>query len=327
VRQPLLGLAGLPARLILPRANGGNGMRLGRRVLLVGLSALVAACTGVAASPAPRATPAHAAAVPWTATAARAAASPSTAAAAPQCTGADVLLSGLAFAGYGAGTAYYAGTATASTSCELPATTSAVLVDASGARIATRPGSPSGGVTAARGERLAVTLAVAPPCGLPSEPRGAQIALLGGSVVAPPIAADGQPHGKPCGAPTSTVTFTGAAATASATPAPQIDAAITASGPATPGTAYSYTVTLTNTSSSAWSLDPCPAYDEGVKIPAGYSESHLLNCAAATPLAAGASETFAMSLSIPADAPAGQSLLTWSIEGEGSGANAPITIN
>jgi hypothetical protein len=325
VRQPLLGRAGPPARLILARVNGGKGMRLDRRVLSVGLSALVAACTGVAASPAPRATPARPAAVPWTATAARAAAAPSTAAA-PPCASADVALSDLAFAGYAAGTAYYAGTATAGAACQLPATTSAVLLDAAGATIPTKGHAAGGGVTAARAERLVVTLAVAPPCGLPSEPRRARIALLGGAVVTVPIAADAQPHGSPCGAPTSTVTFTGAA-TASTTPVPQIDAAITASGPATPGTAYSYTVTLTNTGSAVWTLDPCPAYDEGVKIPAGYSESHLLNCAAATPLAAGTSETFAMSLSIPADAPSGQSLVTWSIEGEGGGANAPITIN
>lgn len=303
-------------------------MRLGRRVLSVGLAALVAACTGSAASPAPRSTPAHAAAVPWTATEVRASPGPLLSATGPACAAGNVALSDLAFAGYAAGTEYYGGTATvgAGASCQLPATTSATLLDASGKVIATNSRAGGGPLTATPGERLVVTLAVTPPCGLSSEPRQAQIALLAGASVTAPIQASGQPQDASCGAATTSVTIS-ASASASTTPAPPLSAAITVSGTATAGAPLSYTVTLTNTGSATWSMSPCPAYDEGVKIPSGYSESHLLNCAAATPIAPGASETFDMLLSIPANAPAGPSLLTWSIEGESSGANAPITIS
>ena len=305
-------------------------MRLDRRVLSVGLAALVAACTGSAASPAPRSTPAHAAGVPWTATAARASAGPSLSATGPACAAGNLAFSDLAFAGYAAGTEYYGGTATvgAGASCQLPATTSATLLDASGKVLATNSRAGGGPQTVTPGETLVVTLAVTPPCGLSSEPRQAQIALLAGASVTVPVRASGQPHGASCGAATASVTIAASAsASASATPAPPLSAAITVSGTATAGAPLSYTVTLTNTGSATWSMSPCPAYDEGVKIPSGYTESHLLNCAAATPIAPGASETFDMSLSIPANAPAGPSLLTWSIEGGSSGANAPITIS
>jgi hypothetical protein len=89
---------------------------------------------------------------------------------------------------------------------------------------------------------------------------------------------------------------------------------ITLSAPASVkrGTTVVYYVTVKNTSSSDYRLDPCPDYVEilGAKNPvAGYQ----LNCGPVVHIAPGASDKFEMRLSLPASVPTGPTRLQWAL--------------
>jgi hypothetical protein len=103
--------------------------------------------------------------------------------------------------------------------------------------------------------------------------------------------------------------------------------------PATaPGATLDYTVTLTNISAFDKPLNLaalCPTYATRLILPGiGTSTvSHLrLNCDAAGVLAPNVPITFAMRLSIPADAPSGAATLVWQMGDRGPAAKATVTI-
>jgi hypothetical protein len=138
-----------------------------------------------------------------------------------------------------------------------------------------------------------------------------------------------------------------AATQAPATLAAHIDAPSTAFA----GEGLRYLLTLTNLTSGALVLDPCPSYlvwlvghplpteappsnfpsfkiwDPIVRYAGGVKESHLLNCASAPSIGPGASITFEMRVAVPADA-LGSDTLRWQVIAEvgALSASALITI-
>lgn len=102
------------------------------------------------------------------------------------------------------------------------------------------------------------------------------------------------------------------------------------SGPATVrrGQVVSFTVTILNeemphhgfplsspTPQPALSFTPCPSYHVEIEGVPGTFHTYRLDCAGARPLAAGASETFAMRVVVPAGAALGPATLLWSLDG------------
>ena len=135
-----------------------------------------------------------------------------------------------------------------------------------------------------------------------------------------------------------------------ASPSPATLAAhIDAPSTAIAGEALRYVVTLTNLTSRAVVLDPCPSYlawlgghplptaappsnfpsfkvwDPIVRYGGGVKESHQLNCNDAPSIGPSASITFEMRLTVPADA-VGSDTLSWALMGGTPSASAPITI-
>jgi hypothetical protein len=74
-----------------------------------------------------------------------------------------------------------------------------------------------------------------------------------------------------------------------------------------------FVVVLQNTSRTAVRLDRCPAYVQQL-VPAGQVEVHVLNCAAAKPIAPGKREAFAMTIRVPKNAPVGGNGLFWGLD-------------
>jgi hypothetical protein len=85
-------------------------------------------------------------------------------------------------------------------------------------------------------------------------------------------------------------------------------------------------VTLRNAGSGTFSFATCPVYDEGLKGATAFDSSYELNCGAASPIAAGGSETFAMELNIPSSTPSGQFSLTWNIQGAALFSNVTVAV-
>jgi hypothetical protein len=85
-----------------------------------------------------------------------------------------------------------------------------------------------------------------------------------------------------------------------------------------------YAVTLTNDGITTVALSPCSTYIEGLK---GSSSivTFQLNCAEASPIAPGGSETFEMQLPIAASTAAGPWDLVWGIQGGSTDGNLPVT--
>jgi hypothetical protein len=135
-----------------------------------------------------------------------------------------------------------------------------------------------------------------------------------------------------------------------ATPSPAIWAAhIDAPSTTVAGETLRYVVTLTNLTSGALVLDPCPSYLEWlgghplpteappsnfpsfkiwvpiVRYAGGVKESHVLNCVSAPSIKSGASTAFEMRIAVPADAN-GSDTLRWAFFGGTPSASAPITI-
>jgi Protein of unknown function (DUF4232) len=108
------------------------------------------------------------------------------------------------------------------------------------------------------------------------------------------------------------------------------DTAVTPSGPwditiddvpaaIAPGDELTYTVTLTNKSSTTQSLDPCPSYTEyftaiGGAEPQVHSERYALSCADVAPVAPGASVAFAMRIIVPATDATGMAKMSWQLD-------------
>jgi hypothetical protein len=74
-----------------------------------------------------------------------------------------------------------------------------------------------------------------------------------------------------------------------------------------------FVVLLQNASRETVRFDRCPAYVQQL-VPAGQVEVHVLNCAAAKPIAAGEREAFAMAIRVPKNAPAGGNGLFWALD-------------
>lgn len=78
------------------------------------------------------------------------------------------------------------------------------------------------------------------------------------------------------------------------------------------GEVLHYRVTLSNPTASDVPLEPCPDFLQtfGVHV----KEPHALNCAAARPVPAGGSETFAMELVVPTAPSSRKTVLTWILQ-------------
>lgn len=293
----------------------------------------LASCTSTAApspsvSPGPRVSPVSG--VPWTA--APAPARPSLATTGRPCAVNDLAVSSLAFAGYALGTEWFDGTVTlhAAASCDLPAEPAASLQDASGAGLAVPAAEVSADrIVAVPSSTLGVSLHLSKWCALKAQPRAADLTLLRGDKLHVIIADSAMAAAAPCAGSASYGSSFATTSSPSSTPSAlsPITATLTpVSGNASSGNEFPYTITLTNGGSDTFSFNPCPAYDEGIKVASGYAVSYELNCAAAQPIAPGASETFDMSIAVPAGTPTGSYILSWSLEGTSIGANAQIEI-
>lgn len=97
-------------------------------------------------------------------------------------------------------------------------------------------------------------------------------------------------------------------------PASSLRAKLTIPNSATPGQALVYFVTLTNASNQTVVLVPCPSYTQSVGIANPVRETLLLNCAAASPIGAGASLTFEMRFLMPGGLSKGITKLGWQLE-------------
>jgi hypothetical protein len=88
-----------------------------------------------------------------------------------------------------------------------------------------------------------------------------------------------------------------------------------------------YTVTLTNPRSTDVSLGPCPAYDEFVGSGSNNTWIATVRHDASPTIPAGASVTYAMRLSLPANQPEGVAKFGWDVQGGGGPwANAPMMV-
>lgn len=74
-----------------------------------------------------------------------------------------------------------------------------------------------------------------------------------------------------------------------------------------------FVVMLQNLSRETVRFDRCPSYVQQL-VPDGQVEVHVLNCAAAKPIAPGKSEAFAMRIRVPKNAPAGGNGLFWGLD-------------
>ena len=88
-----------------------------------------------------------------------------------------------------------------------------------------------------------------------------------------------------------------------------LDATISAADHATAGQPFSYVVTLHNRTDKDFPLSPCPNYSQTTKLETETPTDHALNCAASRPIPAGGSESFAMTIPIPATTQAYASLI------------------
>jgi hypothetical protein len=115
-------------------------------------------------------------------------------------------------------------------------------------------------------------------------------------------------------------------------PLSPLTAQISAPTTAAAGQILVYTVTLSNPQRTNVSLRPCPAYDEFVGTGSNNTWvatvlHYYLNCDASPTIPAGASVTFGMRLSLPANQPEGMAKFGWDVQGGGGPwAAAPLTI-
>jgi hypothetical protein len=101
-----------------------------------------------------------------------------------------------------------------------------------------------------------------------------------------------------------------------AVPAEGLRVALDVPAHGTAGEALHYIAALTNPSTAAISLDPCPAYRESLVTPGGQvALDYLLNCAAVPSIDPGETARFAMVLEIPRSQPATtQAAIVWELD-------------
>jgi hypothetical protein len=115
-------------------------------------------------------------------------------------------------------------------------------------------------------------------------------------------------------------------------PLSPLTAQISAPTTAAAGQILMYSVTMTNPQSTDVSLSPCPAYDEFVGTGSNNTWvatvlHYYLNCDASPTIPAGASLTYAMRLSLPANQPVGMAKFGWDVQGGGGPwAGAELTV-
>ena len=87
-------------------------------------------------------------------------------------------------------------------------------------------------------------------------------------------------------------------------PADRLTAQLELTGNAVRGQPFAYVVVLTNPTSSAISLPPCPTYEERLNTVGGPAvEEHILNCVGVGAIGPGQSVRFAMVIQVPASLP------------------------
>jgi hypothetical protein len=89
------------------------------------------------------------------------------------------------------------------------------------------------------------------------------------------------------------------------------------------GEPFDYIVELVNTGPADVTLDPCPAYTEGL---GGSTADYRLNCAAAPVIPAGGSVRFAMRLDVSTQVPTGLAKVGWSLHGSTVAAGTAVTV-
>jgi len=128
-----------------------------------------------------------------------------------------------------------------------------------------------------------------------------------------------------CGAAT-VVEFGAADVLPAATPGPIGSLSVTVDAPQTVarGAVLTYQVTLANQTSAPVALTPCPSYTQ---VFGAVHQTLVLNCQGAASIAANASATYQMQLTVPASTPPGDTKLSWALEvPEGPLAGAVITV-
>ena len=128
-----------------------------------------------------------------------------------------------------------------------------------------------------------------------------------------------------CGAAT-VVEFGAADVLPAATPGPIGSLSVTLTAPQTVarGAVLAYQVTLANQTSVPVALSPCPSYTQ---VLGTTQQTLVLNCQGAASIAANATATFQMQLTVPASASPGDTKLSWALEvPEGPLAGALITV-
>lgn len=274
--------------------------------------------------------------VPWAALPATSTPTPTPASGVP-CDASALTATPYTFAGFAAGTVGFSATVSLSgtSSCYVPETPSIAFVSATGAPITLSPSEAATSTTlelSPTQPHMSAFLAIHGWCAN-TLPASATVTVADGSTLSmavpkPPAAAQSCPQPG-----SSSYSFDLQAQPQSQTPTPALTAApvsvaVNGLNTATPGEHFRYEVTLTNSSNASYALTPCPAYDEGLKTPNGFSVTYELNCDAAIAIPAGGSESFEMYLDIPASIPAGTFELTWGIEGVPwvVAASAPLTV-
>lgn len=137
------------------------------------------------------------------------------------------------------------------------------------------------------------------------------------------IDVDGTAFDAICGVSVSAFGVPSAASPPTDVPPSPLTASISAPPDATPGTTLRYIVTLTNPTTTAYPLTPCPAYEEyvGSAGPNGswvgtFVEGYL-NCDAVASILPGESVSFAMELALPANQPVSdQAKFGWHLQGD-----------
>lgn len=107
----------------------------------------------------------------------------------------------------------------------------------------------------------------------------------------------------------------------------RLDVGITAATSVARGHDFDYTILLTNNSSTAVSLNPCPTYTESINSGGHVTAvTYELNCAVASSIAPSQTVAFAIKLHIPADQPTGPAKLSWRLTGSVTSAGGATVV-
>jgi hypothetical protein len=107
-------------------------------------------------------------------------------------------------------------------------------------------------------------------------------------------------------------------------PIGSLSATLTAPQTVARGAVLTYQVTLVNQSPAPVALSPCPSYTEAL---GAAQQTLVLNCQTGATIAANASVTYDMKLTVPASAPPGDTKLSWTLQvPDGPVAGAVVTV-